>query len=102
MNFVTVTPNSKGQITIPVQLREKYGIREGMPLLINDKDGAIELKFIKHIETEDVWDEERRKKLLELAKKLKGSWADDKDYEKRAKEKRRIELAAARRMRKAW
>ena len=102
MNFITVTPNSKGQITIPIDLRNKYGVTEKTPLLIKDKNGAIEIQVIKHIETEDVWDEERRKKLLELAKKLKGSWADDKDYEKRAKRQRKIELVAARRIREAW
>ncbi len=40
----------KGQITVPVSLRRKYGIEEGMKMIIQDSDSGIILKVVPRIE----------------------------------------------------
>ena len=40
----------KGQITIPVSLRRKYGIEEGMKMIVQDSDSGIILKVVPRIE----------------------------------------------------
>ncbi len=40
----------KGQVTIPVEQRKKYGIREGMNLLVSENPRGILLTPIPHIE----------------------------------------------------
>ena len=37
---------SKGQVTIPVQQRRKYGIREGMNILVRDDPKGILLTLV--------------------------------------------------------
>ena len=40
----------KGQITVPVSLRRKYGIEEGMKMIVQDSDSGIILKVLPRIE----------------------------------------------------
>ena len=40
----------KGQITVPVSLRRKYGIEEGMKIIVQDSDSGIILKVVPRIE----------------------------------------------------
>lgn len=40
----------KGQVTIPVELRKKYGIVEGVKLIIEDSPEGILIKVIPRIE----------------------------------------------------
>ncbi len=40
----TVIVGERGQITIPKEIRKKYGIRKRQPLIIEDKDGEIVIK----------------------------------------------------------
>lgn len=40
----------KGQITVPISLRRKYGIEEGMKVTIEDSPSGIILKVIPKIE----------------------------------------------------
>ena len=46
----TVLVTRKGQITIPVSKRKKYGIREGMQVLMSDSSEGIMIKPITPIE----------------------------------------------------
>ena len=48
MEKVLVT--RKGQITVPVALRRKYGIKEGMEMAFEDSETGILLKVIPRIE----------------------------------------------------
>jgi AbrB family looped-hinge helix DNA binding protein len=48
MKEVLVT--RKGQITIPIALRHKYGIKQGMKLTVEDSGSSIVLKVIPRIE----------------------------------------------------
>ena len=40
----------KGQITVPVSLRRKYGIEEGMKMIVEDSGSGIVLKVVPRIE----------------------------------------------------
>jgi AbrB family looped-hinge helix DNA binding protein len=40
----------KGQVTVPIELRRKYGIKEGMKVTLEDSPSGIVLKVIPRIE----------------------------------------------------
>jgi AbrB family looped-hinge helix DNA binding protein len=48
MEEVLVT--RKGQITVPITLRRKYGIKKGMKLMVEDSGSGITLKVVPRIE----------------------------------------------------
>jgi len=48
MEEVLVT--RKGQITVPVALRRKYGIKQGMKLTVQDSGESIVLKVVPRFE----------------------------------------------------
>ena len=50
MSEQTVLVTRKGQVTIPVSKRKKYGIREGMHVLMSDSSEGIMIKPITPIE----------------------------------------------------
>ncbi len=57
----------KGQVTIPLELRSKYGLDEGALLDIQDKNGEITLKPLPPLEPgEPVGEEEYKKIIAEL------------------------------------
>jgi AbrB family looped-hinge helix DNA binding protein len=48
MDEVLVT--RKGQITIPIALRRKYGIKQGMKMTVQDSSSGIVLQVVPRIE----------------------------------------------------
>jgi len=40
----TVIVSNRGQLTLPVGLRKKFGIQKGGPVIIEDRNGEIVLK----------------------------------------------------------
>ncbi|HYB93163.1 MAG TPA: AbrB/MazE/SpoVT family DNA-binding domain-containing protein [archaeon] len=48
MEEVLVT--RKGQITVPISLRRKYGIKEGMKITVEDSGSNIVLKVVPRFE----------------------------------------------------
>jgi len=40
----------KGQVTVPIELRRKYGIEEGMKMTIEDSGSGIVLKVVPKLE----------------------------------------------------
>jgi antitoxin PrlF len=40
----------KGQVTVPIELRRKYGIEEGMKMTVEDSDAGIVLKVIPRLQ----------------------------------------------------
>ena len=40
----------KGQVTVPVELRRKYGIEEGMKMIVEDCGSGIILKVVPRLE----------------------------------------------------
>jgi antitoxin component of MazEF toxin-antitoxin module len=75
-----------------VTLPKKLGIKPGQTLEVKKTKAGISLKL------------DRKATLLEVLEKAKGAWAniDWEEYDKREKERRKLELKAARELRKAW
>jgi len=72
MSEEVVLVNRKGQVTIPASKRKKYGIREGMHVLVQETNDGILLKPLTGIENLAGIDagkvtlEEMRKKLDDM------------------------------------
>jgi antitoxin PrlF len=47
---VEVLVTRKGQVTVPIELRRKYGIEEGMKMIVEDCGSGIILKVIPRLE----------------------------------------------------
>jgi AbrB family looped-hinge helix DNA binding protein len=54
----TVIVSNRGQLTLPVGLRKKFGIQDGGPVIIEDRDGEIILKPAIVMEVELYSDEQ--------------------------------------------
>ncbi|MEA2089536.1 MAG: AbrB/MazE/SpoVT family DNA-binding domain-containing protein [Thermoproteota archaeon] len=50
MSLEEVSVTRKGQVTIPVKYRRKYGITEGTKVLIEDAEGGIFLRPLMRLE----------------------------------------------------
>lgn len=98
-----VEPNSKGQIVIPKKIRDELNINESTPLNMIVRDDAIHLYLITDVTT-IAEAEFSRRKLLAVLEKTRDAWADEDwaAYDKKEKERRKIELKVAKRMKKAW
>lgn len=104
MNVGTiVTPNTKGQIVIPKKIRDGLNITKNTSLNIRVIDDGIYIHPITEVVTNSEEDK-RHKALLQILKETQGAWADaDWDaYDKLEKRRKKIELAAAKRNKKAW
>lgn len=95
---IITTPNKKGQIVIPKKYRDALEIDDTVPLNLVLQEKAIFIYPVRKINESKV----DNKAFLELLKKIKGSWADDKDWGKREKKRRKMELAASKRRKKEW
>lgn len=100
VGFIT-EPNSKGQIVIPKKIRDELNITENTPLNIRVMDDSIYIHPITEVVT-NTEEDKRHRVLLRLLEETKGIWANDKDFDKRQKKMRTIEIKAAKRMKKAW
>jgi AbrB family looped-hinge helix DNA binding protein len=71
MEEVLVT--RKGQITVPVALRRKYGIKEGMKITVQDSGSSIVLKVVPRFEDLIGIDAEKidYKKAIEMLDKMR-------------------------------
>lgn len=98
---ILAEPNSKGQIVIPKKIRDQLNINENTLLNIIVKDNGIYLYPVVDVTTtKDA--EISRNKLMVALERTRGLWADDKDFDKRQRIRRKIELAASRKRKKAW
>lgn len=98
MNLGIITkPNVKGQVVIPKKYREELGIDENMLLQITVQGGGIYLSPLE----ETLGSTDSRKLFLEVLKKTAGSWRGD-DWPKTAAKRRKLELQASQRRKKAW
>jgi AbrB family looped-hinge helix DNA binding protein len=63
----------KGQVTVPIALRRKYGIEEGMKVIIEDSPSGIVLKVVPRIEDLAGADADKFKmeKALEILDKMR-------------------------------
>jgi AbrB family looped-hinge helix DNA binding protein len=97
MNYVLARPNSKGQIVIPKKFRDELGIDEEMFLSLSLRGNGIYLtpfeKTSSLKNSRELW--------LEVLKRTAGSWAGD-SWPETEKRRRKIELAASKKRKKAW
>lgn len=86
-----VTAFQLGSSTV-VTIPKSMGIKPGTRLQYKKTRDGLTLKLNK------------KETLLEVLEKTRGAWADMnwEAYDKKEKERRKFELAAARKMRKAW
>jgi AbrB family looped-hinge helix DNA binding protein len=96
MNFhPIITPNTKGQLVIPVAIRKKLKLKPSSPLQVSTIGDQIILKPVYGVKTA-VGDNAH---YLELVKSTQGSWANDPDSHQANHE---FELEASRKRQKAW
>ena len=95
-----VEPNSKGQIVIPKKVRDDLGITPNTPLNLVVRDGEICLYPVEGV-IRGVITENIRSKIWQ---KTAGAWADQgwNEYDRKQKERKKIELEASKRRKKAW
>lgn len=86
-----VTAFQLGTSTV-VTIPKGMGIRPGQKLKIKKSKNGTTLKL------------DKKKSLLEVLEETRGAWADMdwEAYDKEEKERSKLELVAARKMRKAW
>lgn len=89
---IIVNPNKKGQIVIPLAIRKSLGITSDTSLHLTLRENSIVIHPIDDI----VLKVDREPSFVEILKRTQGSWAGD-DWEKTAKRRRKIELAASKR-----
>jgi len=95
-----VIPSQKWQVTIPKKIREKINLVGKTPLNITADNGKITMVPIRKAILEDVWTEERRKKLLAALKEVKGIWAKDwPEIKKRLAKQRKRDLKEIKKLR---
>jgi len=98
-----VIPSQKWQVTIPKKIREEINLVGKTPLNITADNGKITMVPIRKAILENIWTEEKRKKLLKALKETRGIWADDwTKIKKRLEKQRKVEIIAAKKTRKAW
>lgn len=99
MNLGVITyPNQKGQVVIPKRMRDELGFAPGLAINIIPRDNGVYL-FPMDTPSDKTADETTA--FLKVLDKTAGSWAND-DWPETEKRRRKIELAAARRRKKAW
>lgn len=97
-----VVPTSKWQITIPKKIREEVGLEQRKPLSIALMNNMIVMTPVIIMAKEKGWTRVKREKLLQLLNETRGIWVNDKDFDKRQKQRKRVEIEKAKKMRKAW
>lgn len=90
------TPNIKGQIVIPKEVRDTLGIRAGTPLNIVVRGGGAYLYPIDEVITKI----ETNNSYLDILEKTRGILSGP--FYKNEKAKRKLELEASKSRKKKW
>ncbi|HBQ50727.1 TPA: hypothetical protein DD690_01960 [Candidatus Daviesbacteria bacterium] len=94
-----VEPNAKGQIVIPKEVRDQLGIRLGVALNLIVGAGGIHLYPIDDVITAVDGTDFR----LKIWEKTAGAWSkDSRELDRMLKRRRKIELEASAKRKKAW
>lgn len=102
MNIGTiVTPNIKGQIVIPKKIRDQLNITQDTSLNIVNDGKTIHIYPVKGVTTVSEFDNGA---LYAALKKTQGAWANEdwEEYDKEEKKRKKIEILATKRNKKAW
>lgn len=92
-----ITPNIKGQVVIPIKIREKLGISADTPLEVTLMGGGVVLYPVKVLRQSGSVNES----YTGVLQKTAGSWSGD-DWDKTQKERRQIELEESTKRKQAW
>jgi AbrB family looped-hinge helix DNA binding protein len=92
---VFAKPNTKGQIVIPKEMRDKLGIDEHVTLNITLVGNGIHVYPVSHFVTKA----EKESSYLKLLGKTKGAWGTDASKQD---QRRESELTASAKRKKAW
>lgn len=95
---ILATPNEKGQIVIPQEYRKALGINSAVSLNIVLRGGGIYIYPIEGVITK-TGQEDSYSKILE---RTRGAWRDDNTWDDTEKRRKKIEIAAAKKNKKAW
>lgn len=95
-----VTPNAKGQVVIPQKIREALGIDENTSLQVVVSGQGVALYPVARILRKgDFLDD----KFAQILDETRGAWGPaTREDKKREARRKRIEMAASRKRRKAW
>lgn len=91
------TPNIKGQIVIPKEVRDALKIGVNVPLNLVIRGGGIYLYPVEEV----VSKVESESSYPEILKKTQGSWSGD-SWEKTERKRKRIELQESKKRKKQW
>jgi len=69
-----VRVNRKGQVTIPLGLRSKLGIEEGVLLEVKEEDGAIVLRPTPRLKGGKIVGEKEHAQIIRELDKLRKDW----------------------------
>lgn len=94
---VITTPNAKGQIVIPKEMRDELRIEANKPVNLVLRGGGIYLYPIREVVT-DLEHESSYSKILAMTQGILGS----RPYYKNEKLRRKIELEASKRRKQKW
>ena len=95
MNNVIARTNTKGQFVLPISMRRALGITPETNLHVSLEDKVITISPLPPKIFQN------KKSLYEILKSTQGAWAGDNWPETEAKQ-RKIEIAAAKKLRNAW
>ena len=91
------TPNAKGQIVIPKAMRDVLGISPKMPVNVTLRGDGIYIHPVREV----IGEHEAESSYLKVLEKTAGAWRGD-SWPQTERKRRKIELAASKRMKKAW
>jgi hypothetical protein len=103
MNLGTITyTNSKGQLVIPKQYRDKLNITPHTPIQIKLFNLSLTIKPVVGITTSSSLTDNNN--IIEVLKYTQGAWASDNwsKYDQLEKTRHKVELKAAQKMKKIW
>lgn len=95
MNNVIARTNTKGQFVLPISMRNALGITPETNLHISLDDKVITITPLPHKPFQT------KKSLYEILKSTQGAWAGD-DWPETEARQRKIEIAAAKKLRNSW
>lgn len=81
MDYTLVSPQPRGQITLPVKLRKKYGIKPGVQVIVEDLGDKIALRPLTNplVIMPKYSREEINDRLSKITKARKVLWTEEDD-----------------------
>lgn len=94
---IIATPNAKGQIVIPKEIREQLGITPNLPLSVVVRETYLCLYPIEGISTKT----QKENSFYKILAKTQGAWLKD-NWPQISTQRKNIELRASQSRKKLW